>query len=103
MEKLTDLHPSTEERYLTLTEIGRHYGVNNRTPGKWLARLGLRGSDGEPTERARRGGFCKMVFLEDRGISFPVWHAARTLALLEECVREGGIPEVDEGDAVDMR
>ena len=103
MDKNVEVQGSTEERYLTLTEIGRHYGVSNRTPGKWLVRLGLRGSDGEPTERARRDGFCKMVFLEDRGISFPVWHAARTLGLLEECVREAGIPEVDEGDAIDMR
>ena len=38
------------ERYVSITEIGKHYGVPSRVAGAWLKRLGLRCEDGQPTE-----------------------------------------------------
>jgi len=94
-----------EERYITLTDIGKHYGVSGRAAGRWLVRLGLRGTDLEPSKQAKEGGYCKQVYDRDRNISFWVWHGKRTLQFLENPVNGGQVPvdEVDEGDWIDRQ
>jgi hypothetical protein len=91
------------ERFISITEIGKHYGVASRVAGRWLKRLGLRGEDGEPTDMALQEGYCKSIYLEDRGVSFWVWNARRTLDLIEESLYNGGFAEVDEGDVIDQK
>ncbi len=92
-----------EKDYLTQTEIGKAFGVSARIVGAWLVRGGLRGADGEPTGYAERNGFCKSVYLADRGVSFWTWHSARTLEYFEDAIRNGGFPEIDEGEQLEMR
>ena len=89
------------DRYLSITEIGKHYGVRSSVAGAWLKRLGLRCEDGQPTEEAKRDGYCKQIYVEDRNVWFWVWNATRTLARLDEAVADGGMEEVDEGDAIE--
>ena len=88
------------ERYLSITEIGKHYGVCSRIAGRWLKRLGLRCEDGQPTEDAKRDDYCKQVYVEDR-VWFWVWNASRTLARVDEAVANGGFEEVDEDEMID--
>jgi len=90
------------EQYLSQTEIGNLYGVSARIAGAWLVRGGLRGPDGKPTDHAEQNGYCRSVYMTDRGRSFWVWHSARTLELIEDAIRNGGFPVVDEVDEFDQ-
>ncbi len=78
-----------KERYATMTELGKMHGVSSHVLGRWLTRCQLR-EGGEPTDKAKRGGYTKQVLEETRGVWFWVWHVARTKAaleaLLEECM-----------------
>ena len=74
------------ERYVSITEIGKHYGVCSRIAGRWLKRLGLRCADGQPTEAAKRDDLCKQIYVEDRNVWFWVWNAGQTLARVDEVV-----------------
>ena len=89
------------ERYVSITEIGKHYGVPSRVAGAWLKRLGLRCEDGRPTEEAKRDDYCKQLSVEDRNVWFWVWNASRTLARLDDCIANGGVEEVDENEMID--
>ena len=78
-----------DDQYLTQTQIGKRYGnLSGKKIGKWLKDVGLRKPDGSPTKKAIEGRFCKMIYNEDWGGTFWVWHAAKTLALLEESIQD---------------
>ena len=75
------------ERYMTMRDIGKAHGVSSHVIGRWLTRLGLR-EGGQPTQKARQGGFCKEIYDHDRGIWFWVWRADKTLPALEELIQK---------------
>ncbi len=88
----------SEERTMRLTDIGKHFGVSRVIAGRWTTKAGLRDADGQPSEMAKRGGYCKQVYDEDRGIWFWVWIAALTLPVLEAFLQSGGKVKSDKGE-----
>jgi len=71
-------HPHTTPRspqpdWLTLTDLGRIYGISALHCGRLLLQAGLRRSDGEPTLRALEGG-CAAAAPTRRHGQPPVWH-----------------------------
>jgi hypothetical protein len=78
----------SDDQYLTQTQIGKRYGnLSARKVGTWLKNVGLRKPDGEPTKKAIEGRFCKLIRNEDWGGTFWVWHATKTLGMLEASVQ----------------
>ena len=81
------------ERYMTMRAIGKDFGVSSHVIGRWLTRLGLRES-GQPTDKAKQGGYCQWTYEPDRAIWFWTWHAERTLAaiygLIDKCMELKG-------------
>jgi len=79
----------SDDQYLTQTQIGKRYGnMSAQKVGKWLQRVGLRNADGSPTAKAIDGGFCKEKYAgEERNIWFWIWHAAKTMPVLEESLQ----------------
>jgi hypothetical protein len=77
-----------DDLYLTQTQIGKRYGnLSGKKIGQWLKLVHLRTPDGAPTKRAIEGRFCKLIYKEDWGGTFWVWHAAKTLAVLEDFIQ----------------
>ncbi len=69
--------------YLSLTEIGRLYGVSSHVVGRWLRGLGLRTDEGKPSAEAFQRGFVAQRPSRHPGTYFWVWNAERTLELLD--------------------
>jgi len=70
--------------YLTLTEIGKFFGVGRRRVGQWLVAIGLRTVGLKPSPSAFAGGFVTQVPSTQPGTYFYVWHGQKTRqALLE--------------------
>ncbi len=69
--------------FLSLTEIGRLYGVSSHQVGKWLKGLGLRSGDGSPSAQAFNEKYVAQRPSRQPGTYYHVWHATRTTALLD--------------------
>ena len=69
--------------YLSLTEIGRVYGVSSHAVGKWLKKLGLRAESGQPSADAFRDKYVAQRPSTQPGTFFYVWDAKTTTALLD--------------------
>lgn len=54
------------ETFLSLTELGKLYGVSGHNIGKWLVSVGLRTPAKKPNSRAFREGY-----VEQRGSTQP--------------------------------
>ena len=76
-----------KERYATMREIGKIYSVSSHVIGRWLTRCGLR-EGGQPTDKAKQGGYSQWTLEPTREIWFWTWHVARTTAALEELIQE---------------
>jgi hypothetical protein len=70
--------------YLSLTKLGKLYGVSSHKVGRWLVALGLRTNDKRPSESAFSGGFVAQRDSTQPGTYYWVWHAAKTVHLLNE-------------------
>lgn len=66
--------------YLTLTQLGKMYGLSAIKIGRCLAKIGLR-ENGQPTRKALEEGFVRFVEM-DQG--FYSWHRIKTIAALAE-------------------
>lgn len=75
------------ERYMSMRQIGESYNQTSHVIGRWLTRCGLREA-GQPTEKAMQDGFCKKIYAEEIGIWIWVWHARKTLAVLENFIQD---------------
>ena len=64
---------SPQPEWLTLTDLGRLYGISAMHCGRLLHQAGLRSSDGEPTQRAIKSG-CAAAPPERRHGQQPCWH-----------------------------
>ena len=67
--------------YLTQTQLGQLYGVNAQTIGRWLVEVGVRRSNGQPTEQALRGGLANAI--EDGKTKFHGWHKESMIELFQ--------------------
>jgi hypothetical protein len=71
------------DEYLSLTEIGRLYGVSSHRVGKWLKDLCLRTEDGRPSGDAFRQGYVSQAPSRGPGTYFYVWHVGKTTEILD--------------------
>src|SRR5262245_44861688 len=78
---------ATERRamneYLSLTEIGKLYGVSSHAVGRWLRGLGLRTADGKPTREAFEKGYVSQRPSRQPETYYWAWHGEKTTAILD--------------------
>ncbi len=63
------------------TTLGKQFNLSAVEMGKKLKELGLKETDGKPTEKALSEGFCKETPLKN-GTPFFMWHKAKIARLL---------------------
>jgi len=71
-----------DETYISLTKLGKLYGVGARDAGTWLKNLSLRHPDGRPTKESVQQGLFQERSLEYGGC-FWHWHREKTCAILD--------------------
>lgn len=69
--------------FLSLTELGKLYGVTSHNVGRWLKTLGLRTDDGKPSQRAFQDGYVTQRPSTQPGTIFYVWNTKKTTDLLD--------------------
>lgn len=72
------------DNFLSLTEIGRHYGVSSHKVGRWLVDLGLRNEKKKPSVMAFDGGYVTQRDSTQPGTYYWTWHAEKTMQLLDQ-------------------
>ena len=72
------------DEFLSLTELGKEYGVSSHKMGKWLIDLGLRDRNKKPSRAAFENGFVQQRDSTQPGTYFWVWNKAKTLWALEK-------------------
>jgi hypothetical protein len=70
--------------YLTLTELGKLYGVSSHKIGKWLVSVGLQTPAKKPSGRAFREGYVEQRGSTQPGTYIWIWHSEKTMKALEE-------------------
>ena len=82
---------SFRKTWRTLTELGQEFGVSALKFGNLLKQHGLREKDGEPTQRAKDGGFFEMI-IPNEGKPYYLWHRNKTVEfLLSQGVEKNGV------------
>ena len=71
------------QEFMSLTELGKIYGVSRNKVGAWLVELGLRTKDRRPDKAAFDGGFVEQRLSTQPGTYFWVWQAERTCQALD--------------------
>ena len=69
--------------YLSLTEIGKVYGVSSHAVGRWLKNLGLRTESGQPSAQAFNENYVSQRPSTQPQTYFYVWDAEKTLGILD--------------------
>jgi hypothetical protein len=72
------------DKFFSLTELGRLYGVSSHKIGKWLMDLGLRDQNKKPSRTAFDNGFVQQRDSTNIGTYYWVWHFAKTCQALEK-------------------
>ena len=72
------------DEFLSLTELGKLYGVSSHKMGKLLMDLGLRDKSKKPSRTAFENRFVQQRDSTQPGTYFWVWHAAKTMWALEK-------------------
>lgn len=70
--------------FLSLTELGRLYGVSRNKLGQWLVDLGLRTKDKKPSPAAFDGGFVDQRPSTQPMTYYWVWHGEKTMRVLDD-------------------
>jgi hypothetical protein len=70
--------------FLSLTELGRLYGVSRNKVGQWLVDLGLRTKEKKPSRAAFDGGFMDQRPSTQPDTYYWVWNGEKTTRLLDE-------------------
>jgi len=79
----------------TLTEVGQEFGVSALKLGNLLKQHGLREKDGEPTQKAKDGGFFEKI-IPNEGKPYYLWHRDKTVEfLLSQGVEKNGVSAKD--------
>jgi hypothetical protein len=79
------------KEHLTLAELGRVFGVDQKQVGQWLIAAGLRTAKGHPSPKAYRYDLISMADPGGWGWKH-VWHADRTVEALVEMGRTPVLP-----------
>lgn len=74
--------------FLTQRQFGELFGVSAQRIGRWLAELGLRGPDGQPTEQAEADGLVQPV--RDGDVAFWSWHKGPRCRSRQRAAGRGG-------------
>lgn len=70
--------------FQTMRDLGRaFFGVSSHTVGRKLKELHLRTTEGKPSSEAFSRGLVLRKFTDDHQNYCWVWHAAKTVPLLE--------------------
>jgi len=69
--------------FLSLTEIGKLYGVSSHVVGRWLKNLGLRTESGSPSIQAFNEKYVSQRPSRQPGTYYHVWDAKKTTDLLD--------------------
>lgn len=69
--------------YLSLTELGKLYGVSSHVVGRWLKGLVLRTDAGQPSPQAFSEDYVSQRPSRQPGTYFYVWNTARTTEMLD--------------------
>ena len=80
--------------FVTQSLLGSWFGISARKIGNLLKAHGLKDRNGA-TQVAIVGGYAKEATTRD-GISFWVWHARKTVQILDEILSGGEKPFLDE-------
>jgi hypothetical protein len=80
-------YEANSAKYLSMRQIGTILGVSSHVVGRKLKEVGLRDSEGHPTERARTGNFVQLVFFQE-SFAFHVWHEKKTLFVLRPLIEQ---------------
>ncbi|MUH00232.1 hypothetical protein F7734_51375 [Scytonema sp. UIC 10036] len=87
----------------TLTEIGQEFGVSAVKFGNILKQHGLREKDGEPTQKAKDGGFFEKIVPND-GKAYYLWHRDKTVEfLVNQGVEKSGISAKEASKTTEAR
>lgn len=73
---------SFSERYKSLTDIGKPYGISNKQLGKILKDIGLREPGGAPTKESLDSGLAKSTPLKS-GFAHYMWDKGEVIKILE--------------------
>jgi len=71
------------DEFMSMTEIGRSFGVSSHKVGKWLVDLSLRTTDKKPSQKAFNEGFVQRRESTNFATYFYVWHAENTMQALD--------------------
>lgn len=72
------------DEFMSLTELGKLYGVSRVKMGDVLVQIGLRTWDKKPSYKAFNEGFVEQRDSVNVGTWFYVWNAEKTTRLLDE-------------------
>jgi len=70
------------DEFLSMTDLGKLYGVSSHKMGKWLVALGMRTTDKKPSRTAFDNGFVEQKDSTQPGTYFWAWHAEKTISAL---------------------
>ena len=71
------------DEFMSLTDLGKLYGVTSHKVGRWLVALGLRTADKKPSTKAFQDGFVSRRDSTQPGTYYWVWHAEMTMLVLD--------------------
>lgn len=87
----------------TLTELGQEFGVSAVKFGNLLKQHGLREKDGEPTQKAKDGGFFDKIVPND-GKPYYLWHRDKTVEfLISQGVEKNGVSAKEASKTTEAR
>jgi hypothetical protein len=69
--------------FMSLTQLGRYYGVTSHIMGRWLIHVGLRTTNLRPSQVAFSDGYVKKRDCRNER-DFWVWHMLKTMGRLKE-------------------
>jgi hypothetical protein len=72
------------DEFLSMTELGKLYGVSSHKMGKWLVALGLRDNNKKPSRSAFENAFVQQRDSTQPGTYFWVWNKGKTMLALEK-------------------
>ena len=72
------------DEFLSMTELGKFYGVSSHKMGKWLVDLGFRTKYMKPSKAAFEGGLVNQVLSSQPGTFYYQWHAEKTMQALDK-------------------
>lgn len=71
------------DEYLSLTELGKLYGVSRNKVGQWLVEIGLRTEEKKPSRGAFLGGYVEQRPSTQPNTYYWAWHGQKTCELLD--------------------